>query len=87
MITLHQAVYSAYSNAGVVTGNDVDSLVVLDKTHQPMVINKSVVTAKLTELQAQETAQEQEQANAKASALAKLAALGLTQDEVTALIG
>ena len=29
----------------------------------------------------------QEQENAKASALAKLAALGLTQDEVTALIG
>ena len=33
------------------------------------------------------TADEQAQATAKASALAKLAALGLTQDEVKALIG
>jgi hypothetical protein len=87
MTTLHQAVYSAYSNAGVVTGNDVDSLVVLDKDHQPMIINPSIVTAKLAELQTQKTYAEQAQATAKASALAKLTALGLTQDEVKALVG
>ena len=43
--------------------------------------------AKLIELQTQEAQAEQASKNAKASALAKLAALGLTQDEVTALIG
>jgi len=37
--------------------------------------------------QAAVAAKEQAQATAKASALAKLAALGLTQDEVKALIG
>jgi hypothetical protein len=87
MIRLIDAVFSAYANAGVVSGNDVDSLVVLDKDHQPMIISKSVVTAKLAELQAAETSAEQAQATAKASALAKLAALGLTQDEVKALVG
>jgi hypothetical protein len=35
----------------------------------------------------QETAKEQAQATAKTSALAKLTALGLTQDEVKALVG
>jgi hypothetical protein len=87
MINLHDAVYSAYYNAGVVSGNDIDSLVVLDKDHQPMTIDPAIVTAKLSELQSAEIAAEQAQATAKASALAKLAALGLTQDEVKALVG
>jgi hypothetical protein len=87
MIFLHDAVYSAYSNAGVVNGDDVNSLIVLDKEHKPMTIDPAVVIAKLAELQAAETAAEQAQATAKASALAKLTALGLTQDEVKALIG
>jgi hypothetical protein len=87
MTTLHDAVYSVYSNAGVTSGNDIDSLVVLDKDHQPMTIDLDKITAKLVELQAAETAAEQAKVDAKASALAKLAALGLTQDEVKALVG
>jgi len=47
----------------------------------------STTQAKLVELQAAETAKEQAAETAKASALAKLTALGLTQDEVKALIG
>jgi len=43
--------------------------------------------AKLVELQAAEAKAEQAAKDAKASALAKLTALGLTQAEVTALIG
>ena len=42
---------------------------------------------KLAELEAAETAAEQAAKDAKASALAKLTALGLTQDEVKALLG
>jgi len=87
MINLHNAVYSAYPNAGVVSGNDVNSLIVLDKEHNPMTIDETVITAKLSELQAAEAKAEQDAIAAKASALAKLTALGLTQAEVTALIG
>ena len=43
--------------------------------------------AKLVELQAAEAKAEQDAISAKASALAKLTALGLTQAEVTALLG
>jgi hypothetical protein len=49
--------------------------------------DKNAVQAKAIELQTQYAEQQQAQANAKASALAKLTALGLTQAEVTALIG
>jgi len=87
MITLHDAVNSAYANAGVIYGNDVNSLVVLDKEHQPMTIDSAVVTAKLAELQAAEAQAEQAAATAKQSALDKLAKLGLTEDEIKALIG
>ena len=38
-------------------------------------------------IDAEQTQAEQSQATAKASALAKLTALGLTQDEVKALVG
>ena len=87
MITLHDAVYAAYSNAGVINGNDANSLIVLDKQHQPMNIDANIVTAKLSELQAAETAAEQAAAAHKASAISKLTALGLTQAEINALIG
>jgi hypothetical protein len=43
--------------------------------------------AKLVELQAAQAQAEQAAIDAKASALAKLTALGLTQDEVKALLG
>jgi len=47
----------------------------------------STVNAKIDQDEADKVAQEQAQVTAKASALAKLAALGLTQDEVKALVG
>jgi len=50
------------------------------------VLNNGVVTVDETKKQAI-IAAEQAQATAKASALAKLTALGLTQDEVKALLG
>jgi len=67
-----------------------------------IVINVDVITGEVTQIVSQFTAQEiansqaidaakaqeeQAQATAKTSALAKLAALGLTQDEVKALVG
>jgi hypothetical protein len=67
-----------------------------------IVINVDVITGEVTQTVSQFTAQEiansqaidaakaqeeQAQATTKASALAKLAALGLTQDEVKALVG
>ena len=82
MITLHEAIYALNPSIKVIRGD-----VAYDANEQEITYSKSEAEAKLAELQAQETAQEQTQAIAKASALAKLAALGLTQDEVKALVG
>jgi len=87
MANLHDAVRAIYSNAINITGNNVDSLIVKDVNEQPITIVPATVTAKLAELQTAEEQAKQDAENHKASALAKLTALGLTADEVKALIG
>ena len=82
MITLHNAICALNSSIVTIRGD-----VAYDKDEKEVAYDKSAAEAKLVELQAAETAKETAQATAKASALAKLAALGLTQDEVKALIG
>jgi hypothetical protein len=82
MITLHDAIYALNPTIKTICGD-----IAYDANGQEMSYNLTQAEAKLAELQAQETAQEQAQVTAKASALAKLTALGLTQAEVTALVG
>ena len=85
--TINDAIRASYSNAVTIVGNEVNDLSVVDADGNAITIDQSVVTAKLATLESQYAEQQQAQANAKASALAKLTALGLTQAEVTALIG
>jgi len=61
--------------------------VAYDANEQEVIYDKSAAEAKMVELQAAEAKAEQDAKDAKASALAKLTALGLTQAEVTALLG
>jgi DeoR/GlpR family transcriptional regulator of sugar metabolism len=82
MVDLHDAIRNL--NASVVTIRDD---IAYDKDEQIVQYDLQAAQAKLVELQTQETAQKQAEIDAKASALAKLAALGLTQDEVKALVG
>jgi len=84
---LHDAVINLYPNVKRVTGNDVNSLEVLDINDNLITIVPATVEAELVTLQANYANEQQAQANAKASALAKLTALGLTQDEVKAIVG
>ena len=87
MTTLHEAVYSAYPNTAVVRGNDVDSLELFDKDENMIDYDKQVVETKLAEMQMAELTAWQDKDMAKQSAMAKLAKLGLTEDEVKALVG
>jgi len=82
MINLHTAIYALNLDIVTIRGD-----VAYDANEQEVPYNMAQAEAKLAELQAQEAQAEQAQATAKASALAKLAALGLTQDEVKSLIG
>jgi len=85
--TIHDAVFVAYPNVMQVAGNDINSLEAIDSEHKPVAIVPATVEAELVTLQTNYANEQQAQANAKASALAKLAALGLTQDEVKAIVG
>jgi hypothetical protein len=82
MINLHDAIFTLNPTIITIRGEDA-----FDANDKPVAYDKAAAQAKLAELQAAETAKETAQATAKASALAKLTALGLTQAEVTALIG
>ena len=82
MITLHNAIYALNSSIKTISGETA-----YDAQGDEVAYDIAQAQAKLAELQTQATTTEQAKATSKASALAKLAALGLTQDEVKALIG
>jgi hypothetical protein len=82
MVDLHQAIYALNPSVVTIRGD-----VAYDKDEQVIQYDLATAQAKLVELQTAEAQAEQATATAKASALAKLTALGLTQAEVTALIG
>jgi hypothetical protein len=77
-----KAVQALHPEAIIMRGD-----VAYDANEQEVTYDKDAAQAKLAELQVAETQAEQAAITAKASALAKLTALGLTQAEVTALIG
>jgi len=82
MIDIHQAIFALNPSIVTIRGD-----VAYDKNEQIVQYDPAAAQAKLAELQAAEAKAEQDAKDAKASALAKLTALGLTQAEVTALIG
>jgi hypothetical protein len=84
---INDAVRAIHTNAVTIWGDSLNELVVHDADGNTISIDPSAVTTQLATLQTQYAEQQQAQANAKASALAKLTALGLTQAEITALIG
>jgi len=77
-----EALYKLYPQIKSTIGD-----IAYDANGNEVTYNLQTVNAKVTQDEADKTSQEQAQATAKASALAKLTALGLTQAEVTALVG
>jgi hypothetical protein len=85
MSQLHKSVRASYTNAVTIYGNEVNELTVYDADGNAITIDQSVVTAQLATLQTQYAEQQQAQATAKASAIAKLTALGLSAEEISAI--
>jgi hypothetical protein len=75
MINITEAIYKLYPNVIRTVGN-----IAYDANGNEVAYDLAAVTA-------QAESDEQAAKDVKASALAKLAALGLTQDEVKALVG
>jgi len=82
MISLHTAIYALNPSVVTIRGD-----VAYGANEQEVAYDKAAAQAKLVELQAAEAQAEQTVAAHKASAVSKLTALGLTQDEINALIG
>jgi hypothetical protein len=82
MITIHKAIYALNQSIVTIRGD-----VAYDSNEQEVPFNIAQAEAKLAELQAQAQADAQAVIDTKASALAKLAALGLTENEIKALVG
>jgi hypothetical protein len=79
------AISSLVEGAEYVLNNDTGIVTWINPTSSP--VTDAQIDAELIRLQAKFITDQQARATAKASALAKLTALGLTQDEVKALIG
>lgn len=86
MITTAQAVMSL--RPGVewsMNGDDVENIIWHTEGAQPL--TRAEVDAEVARLEAAAVAEQQRKEAARASAVAKLAALGLDADEVSAVIG
>jgi len=82
MIYLSEAIFILNPNVVTIRGD-----VAYDANEQEVVYDMAQAQAKLAEMQAEEIVKQEAQIAAKQSAMAKLSALGLTEDEVKALLG
>ena len=80
MITIHQAILALNSSIVTIHGD-----VAYDANENVVEYDRSAAEAKLVEMQAEAEAAVEAQAAAKQSALNKLMALGLTEEEALAL--
>jgi hypothetical protein len=78
------AISSLVEGAEYVLNNDTGEVLWISPTSSP--VTDAQINSELVRLQAKAISDQQAQVTAKASALAKLAALGLTQDEIKALL-
>ena len=86
MITTAQAVMSLRPNTEwSMNGDDVENIIWHTPNVQPL--TKAEVDAEVARLEAEAVAEVERKAAAKESAVAKLAALGLSVDEVEAILG
>jgi hypothetical protein len=82
----HKAIYNLYPSVVTIDETNDGIYTAYDANKNIVSINMSDVNAKAEELNQQADAEEQAKADIKASALAKLSALGLTEEEVQAII-
>ena len=83
MIIRDRAIRNIHPNVFIVNG-EIDAF---DKDGNKVELDEILIAEEIEKLQAEETAKQEAQVSAKQSAMAKLSALGLTEDEVKAMLG
>ena len=84
---IHDAIYRLYSNARTIDVDTKNNWVVKDDDGKEVSINWTNVETKVKEIEAEVEEAEKVKETKKASAITKLKALGLDDDEINALIG
>lgn len=84
---IHEAIRILYTKACTINGDDADNISVKDADGKDIQINWKNVEAKATELEKNFITEKENKISNKTSAISKLKKLGLTDDEITALIG
>jgi hypothetical protein len=82
MINIHEAIYALNPSVVSIRGD-----VAYDANEQVVAYDLAAAEAKLEEMQLAELAEWQDKDTAKQTAMAKLAKLGLTEAEISALTG
>jgi len=82
----HEAIYNLYPLVKHIVEAEDGIYTAYDANNNIVSINMSDVNAKAEELNQQADAEEQAKKDTKASALAKLTALGLTQEEILSIL-
>ena len=84
---IHEAILQLYSNARTVNGDTEKTIAVWDENGKEISIDWDRVQTKSTELKAALETEKKNKVIKKASAITKLKNLGLTDDEISALVG
>jgi len=87
MVNLHKAIRAIYNSVVSINGNTQETIVATDKDGNEVSINWSLVNEQLPTVEAEIEQEKQDAINKKASGKQKLLELGLTEEEVKALIG
>ena len=84
---IHDAIYRLYTNARTIDVDTNNNWVVKDDDGKEVSINWTKVETKVKEIEAEVEKAEKVKETKKASAITKLKALGLDDDEINALTG
>jgi hypothetical protein len=82
----HKAIMEIYPTVRRVVETTDGVITAFDENNNQVNVNMSLVEQKATELETAKEAEKQAKIDAKASALAKLTALGLTEEEVKSIL-
>ncbi len=83
----HEAIMSVHPEVVTINGDEWGKLQALDVNGADVALNQSAVDAKAVELVAANATAVSDKAASKVNAKSKLAALGLSEDEISAAFG
>jgi hypothetical protein len=87
MIIIHKAIQTIHNNVARIDGNTQDDITAKDINGNLIEINWTQVNQQIPTVEAEIEQEKQDAINKKASGKQKLLDLGLTEEEVKALIG